>query len=148
MTEELRPGAMLPEPQPFKTVENGDRDRTTGQFLPGNKMGPGRPRGIDVRAAYVKRFGEQSVEDAVVTTLAAMVDRASKGDPQCGKVVLERFVGPVLQKLEAEFTNANGQPQLSEDEIARRLASLFATAAARAEKAKAAANGNPRAPDA
>lgn len=110
------------------TTESADRDES-GRFVKGWRGGPGRPKGIDVRAAFVAAQGQPAAEKAVVDVMLAMLEKALGGDAVAAKVVLERLAGPVVAQLEASVQTEN--VGLSQDEIERRVASLMATAQAR-----------------
>ena len=88
-----------PKRKPVKPGKTGvEQDKATGQFLPGNNGGSGRPPGIDVRQAALASAKKAGVDlaQAVGNVLLKMVEQAlDHGDVAAAKLVLDRLCGPV-----------------------------------------------------
>ncbi len=129
-----------------------------GQFTAGTKAGPGRKPGrpdIYLLAERMARDRGVDLEDELWNLILQMLRQGIKGDTTAAKLALDHLALPAKQVLELQQRGVD-EPQMTVEEIERRVASLLATAAARAEAAKAlalkngqnGANGQHRAPDA
>src|SRR5688572_14894812 len=75
-------------PSPFLTAENGDKDPKTGQFRPGNRGGPGRPRGIDIKTLVTSRV--TNLDEILLRVLERLAEMAIAGDVQAAKLLFDR----------------------------------------------------------
>lgn len=69
------------------TDQNG-RDPQTGQFLPGNPGGPGRPRGVTLRR--VVESSRPDFETDLLRIYDKLVSLATAGDVQAARLLLDR----------------------------------------------------------
>ena len=120
------------KPSPKKTATNG-RDQSSGRFLPGNRGGPGRPRGLDFRRVVAEQAEAAGVglEGALWAVFQAILRRAKSGDVQAAKLLLDRVC--VADMIEEE----RGQPP-SAIEAAAAISAIFAKAEARIAREQAA----------
>lgn len=79
-------------------AEPNGRD-TKGRFQQGNKAGKGNPnaaRAQQLRHAMLAAVTTKDIRDVI----RAMVRAAKNGDAQAAKLVLDRSLGPVTEKME------------------------------------------------
>jgi len=83
----------------------------TGKFVSGNPGGPGRPKGSkghSIKAA-LERAIEESIRESdgrsILDALAARaIKAAAEGDFRFWKEIIDRFDGPIKQKIEQDQT--------------------------------------------
>ena len=64
-----------------------------GRFLPGNEGGPGNPY-IKRVAALRKALLEAVTPEDIVQVVAALIEKAKKGDVNAAKILFDRTFGP------------------------------------------------------
>lgn len=108
----------------------------TGRFAKGNPGGPGRPRGIDFRAAVAAKAEAEgiSVEDAIWQVFQSLLAQAHRGDVQAAKLLLDRLCGKDTVEVKVEPQ----APPMTDIERAARVNAILASAVRRAEEAAAA----------
>lgn len=126
-----------------------------GQFAPGTKPGPGRKPGRPDLYLLAERMAEAEgykLDDALWRMFKKLIAIAEAGDVPAMKLAFDHLGLPAKQILELQ-QRGGGKDALSVEEIERRVASLVATANARAAAATQrgklpATNGQHAAPDA
>ena len=102
------------EVEPIKTVVVGRTAR--GTFAPGNTFGPGRPRGVDLKALAHERARAEgtTIEDELWHIIRMQLALAKCGDPNAAKLMLQTF-----------------GDQLATEEVAESLAEVIAATIAK-----------------
>lgn len=80
-----------PHGAPAAHAKSTPAGRRRGQFLPGNKGGPGRPKAA-LEARYLKALRANCDLERFGELVKVVVDRAIKGDIQAAKLLFDRFV--------------------------------------------------------
>ncbi len=121
------PPAEVPAVVPPPAVQPG-RDPRTGQFLPGNRLSPGRtsnrPDLVAVAHEWAQRHGT-SVRFELGEVVGAMFAKAKEGDVAAASLILNRLA-MADSSLVAAFS-----VEMSDVERTVRLQAILATAAAR-----------------
>ena len=88
-----------------------DRDGETGKFKPGNKGGPGRPKGStgpSIKAALVRAIDNAPTREDGRTVLDGLAQvclrQAMAGNFQYMSMLLDRLDGPVKQEIVTDST--------------------------------------------
>lgn len=92
---------MIDKPPESPSHAEGNGRDPKGRFGKGNKAGKGNPHLRRVRQLTSALLREVSPED-IAAVIRSMIDAAKGGDPAAAKVVLERTLGKVTEKIEVD----------------------------------------------
>ena len=95
---------------------NGDKDKTTGKFLPKNRAGKGNPHCKivnDFRTVFLKTITPKDVEDMLKVILA----QAIAGDTKSLTYLLDRSLGKATQNINVESSTLKTYLGINIDEV-------------------------------
>lgn len=90
---------MIDKPDKTPSHAEGNGRDSNGRFGKGNKAGKGNPHLRRVRQLKAALLKEVKPQD-VARVIRAMIESAAAGDPAAAKIVLERAIGKVTEKIQ------------------------------------------------